>query len=345
MAYFVSSGETERFLSVLVIATPCPLILATPIAFLGGINKASKENIIVKSGEALEKIAKSKNLLLDKTGTLTLGQPEIYKIENFSNYDEKNLLEIIYSLEQYSMHPFAKAIVKYCEKKTIKQIIPQNIKEIPGEGIVGQIKNKNYKITQGKVYGSIDLFENDKLIATIYFKDKPKKNILKILEYLSQNVETIKLLTGDTKENTTAFLKEISYPIDYTAECKPETKLSEIDKLKNSGVIVMVGDGINDAPALALADVGIVFSHGENSASTEIADVVILDNNLEKLGKIFKISKQTLSIAKQSIFTGMTLSLAGMIFALFGFLKPTQGAIFQEAIDILVILNALRASK
>jgi heavy metal translocating P-type ATPase len=349
LAWFIS-GSPERALAVLVVATPCPLILATPIALLGGMSAAARERIILKRLSALEVLSRVNTLIFDKTGTITLGKPELSKIEVLSKkFDERKILALASSLERHSMHPLARAIVEAANKQKTSNLVAHDVKEIIGKGIEGTIDGRSYRI--GKALKSsglhLTLFEEKTPIAHLLLEDHPKKDTTGFFSRLKKQGYEVELFTGDSKERTQELLRGLSIEnLVYTAECTPEMKLKGIrHHQKHGDVVAMVGDGLNDAPALAQADVGLAFSHEEHTSASETADGVFLGSDIHLVEKTLRISKRTIHIAKESIFVGIGLSILAMLAATAGWLPPLYGAFLQEVIDVAVIVNALRASR
>lgn len=348
LAFIFSGFNLIRALAVLVIATPCPLIIATPIALLGGVNAASKKHIIVKKLASIEILSKADTLIFDKTGTITLGKPIVSEFKNLSNMKNKEILAIAESIERTSLHPLAKAIVEYAKKNKAETLHAEKIEEKIGSGIIGIVRGVPYSLSklpsqEGMMIG---LFTNNKHIATFKFEDEIKQESKEIIKKLRTLDFELYVFTGDKKEATEKVLRILGENVIIKAECTPEDKKIGIEKLKKEGKITaMVGDGINDAPALALSDVGMVFSNEEQTAASEAADIVFLGGNLFLVVDSLNIAKRTVAIAKQSIFFGIGASILGMIFASFGFIPPVGGAFLQETIDVAVILNALRASR
>lgn len=349
MLAYLLSHDTVRILAVLVMATPCPLILATPIALMGGMNLSAKKRIIVKRLSSIEALARVKGIIFDKTGTITLGQPELSEvILEQKGESEEHVLAIAAAIERSSLHPYAKAIVERSHHLKLKQLVAKNVQEEVGYGITGEVEGETYTLAKPpKNQGmAIELCRGKKLLATFHFTDHIKHQSQKVIQTLQQQGLKLFIFTGDKYERAKSLIDELKIDVQLTAECSPEDKRDGISKLKKSGLITaMVGDGINDAPALALADVGIVFSNQEHTVSTEAADIVLLGGNFGLVLEALQISRRTLRIARESIFVGIGLSVLGMILAAFGFIPPLAGAVFQEAIDVAVILNALRASR
>ncbi|MDD2766806.1 MAG: heavy metal translocating P-type ATPase [Candidatus Moranbacteria bacterium] len=343
------SGDWERFLAVLVIATPCPLLIAAPISFIGGLNKAARKNIIIKSPLVLELLAKTKMFFFDKTGTLTLGIPQLKKIVLFDkSISQEKALALASALEQHSFHPIAKAIIREYHLSEGEHIVAEQVEEKIGEGIFGNIGGQQYSMVQSVQHSEnsgivVDLMKEDILLARFFFDDELKAEVSQTFEYLRKHNYTLGILTGDKKENAERLFGQFQLPI--YARCRPENKTALIQRYQKEGHLVgMVGDGMNDAPALALADVGIVFSGSENSASIEAADVAIFGHNAFLIRDAIHIGRRSYHVALQSILIGIGLSSLGMIGASLGMITPLSGALIQEAIDVLVIINALRST-
>lgn len=348
ISYFISGGDLIRVLAVLAIATPCPLIIATPIALLGGINAAAKQRIIVKRLASLEVLSRINTLVFDKTGTITLGKPKIQQVEILDKkFDLKKVLSISAAIERNSLHPLAKTIVDYAKNQKAPTLHAQNVEEVISIGIIGLVGNKKYKLAKldGIEGMAIKLSSGGKSIAIFRFEDEIKDESRDTIRHFKQVGLRLYIFTGDKKEAAQRLLEKLGEQVEIKAEMTPEAKQKGIANLKKEGkVTAMVGDGINDAPALALADVGLVFSNEEQTASSEAADIVFLGGNFSSVFDSYKISKRTINIALQSIIAGIGLSTAGMIFASVGLISPLWGAGLQEAIDVAVILNAIRAS-
>lgn len=347
-SYALSGFDLTRALAVLVIATPCPLIIATPIALLGGVNLASKKHIIVKKLASLEILSKAKTLIFDKTGTITLGRPIVSEFKNLSSVKDLALLAIAESIERSSLHPLAKAIVEYAKTEKAEILHAEKIEESIGSGITGTVKGKSYSLSKlpSREGMMIGIFNDGKHLATFKFDDEIKQESKEIIKKLKTLGFELHIFTGDKKQAAEKVVESLDENVIIKAECTPEDKQIGIHELKKQGKITaMVGDGINDAPALALADVGMVFSNEEQTAASEAADIVFLGGNFSLVVESLNIAKRTLAIAKQSILFGIGASIVGMVFASFGLIPPIGGAFLQEAIDVAVIINALRASR
>lgn len=347
-AYITSGFDLTRVLSVLAIATPCPLIIATPIALLGGVNAAAKKRIIVKKLASLETLAKVDTVIFDKTGTITLGIPKLTQIEVLDKkLTEQEITGIAESLERNSLHPLAKAVVAFAKENKAPILFAKDIQEIIGHGISGVVNGKKFKLSKVRDGAgmTIELTSNNKRLAVLIFEDELKLDSRESFSKLQKLGLDLKIFTGDRQAAAERMAHELHLKIDMTAQMSPEDKLKGVKELQNSGKIVaMIGDGINDAPALALADVGLVFSNEEQTAASDAADLVFLGGDFSLVLHSLQIAKRTIKIALQSIIFGMGLSITGMVFASIGFIPPIFGAGLQELIDVAVIINALRAS-
>lgn len=346
-AFLSSHFDLTRVLSVLAIATPCPLIIATPVALLGGVNAAAKKRIIIKNLSSLESLAKTQTLIFDKTGTITLGKPKLTEIKLLGNLNKAQILGIAESLERNSLHPLAKAIVARARKENAPIQRAKNVHEQLGHGISGTVLGEVF--TLSKVDSDdgmrVELRSGKRKLAILQFEDELKSDFLQYFSKLKDLRLDLKIFTGDKNQSAQKIANQIHLAVDVRAQMSPEDKLNGVRQLQNSGKIVaMVGDGINDAPALALADVGLVFSNEEQTSASEAADIVFLGGDFSQIFLSLQIANQTLRIAKQSIIFGIGLSIFGMMFASVGFIPPLWGAGLQEIIDVAVIINALRAS-
>ena len=378
--------NTQTILSVLVVATPCPLIFATPVAIIGGIDKAAKQSIIVKSGAAIEQISRADAAVFDKTGTITYGMPvveDIILLDDFKKnkngksieYTTDDILFKAASLEQMSSHPSAQSITKAGKEKFNNLALPTSFHEKSGLGVEGYVNGEhilvgssNYVESQSKTNTNYDTINrNGDLLKTvtefqklgrmvvlvningtnagiIKFTDKIRDGVVNMIQNLrKEGIKETILLTGDSLDNAKSIANQTGVD-NYKYDLLPEDKVNEVKKLKEKfNDIIMIGDGINDAPALATATVGIAMGAKGTAISAEAADVVLLVDDVTKVSNVIHIGKKTIKIAKQSIFVGIGLSFLLMIFASFGLILPSVGALLQEALDIAVILNALRA--
>ena len=360
LAWFIS-GEPIRFLAVLVIATPCPLLLAIPIAIIGSISLCARRAIIVKNPVALEQIAQCKTAIFDKTGTLTYGQPKLTEQINVAGFDGREVLTLVASLERYSKHPLASAIVDAANEAKISLLEAANVGEVPGEGLRGTVSGRRLLVTSRnkligmKVSGSETIPPvagglecvvaiDERFAATLRFRDAPRAESPSFIKHLGprHQFNRVMIVSGD-RETEVKYLADQVGITEIYAQKSPEEKVDIVRKETAKAKSLYVGDGINDAPAMMAATVGMAI--GQNSdVTSEAAAVVVMDNSLTKVDEFMHISRRMRIIALQSAIGGMVLSMLGMGFAATGHLSPVAGAITQEVIDILAVLNALRAA-
>lgn len=354
-AWFIS-GDMTRFAEVLVVASPCPLILAAPIAFVGGMSRSSRNGLLVKNGTTIEKLSLAKTVAFDKTGTLTTGILQVKSImPETSNHSEDDLLQIAASLEIGSNHILAKSLVKYAAEKGLALIEVTDLRESTGLGLSGIIQNKNYRIGRAnfanaeneKVSGTaVFLSENDMFIGKILFEDKIRPESQHVIERLkAQEVQHILMLTGDNQKTAELVAGELGIT-EVHAGLMPSEKIGILKELPETHrPMVMVGDGVNDAPALALSDVGIALGASGSTVASESADVVVLRNDLNLVPESIKISRETMKVAKEAVLIGIFICIALMLIASTGILPAIIGALLQEVIDTVSILYALKALK
>jgi heavy metal translocating P-type ATPase len=362
---WIVSGDPVRALAVLVIATPCPLILAAPIAIVAGISRAAHRGVIVKGGGPLETLARVRTLVFDKTGTLTAGVPRVASVEVFGTVEPDELLRLAASLDQVSPHVFADGIVLAARDRELRLDFPTDVREYHGLGIEGTVGARRVALGQlrwlvdgralpsvaqelrlrlaprgsAAVYVAID----GQLAGALLMEDPIRAETPEALRVLrGAGIERIVLLSGDRQDVAESVGRSLG--VDAVLyEQSPEQKIEAVGSERRRAVTVMVGDGINDAPALAAADVGIAMGARGATASSEAADVVIVVDRLDRVAEAVLIAGHARRIALESVLVGMALSIGGMIAATFGVLPPLAGAFLQEAIDVAVILNALRA--
>jgi heavy metal translocating P-type ATPase len=355
LGYFLTF-EMSTFLAVLVVATPCPLILATPLAVICGINKAADSNIIIKGGTSIEQVASTDVIFFDKTGTITYGTPFVEKIVPLNGLSEDDLLRYAASLEQFSSHSIATAIVKKAQDKKLTLYPAINVLEIPGQGIKGLIENSQILVGSKLIFEQYQIpltplpSEENRLIVfvsidhicvgTIVLSDKIRPEASELMKQLPHlGVKEIVMLTGDHESNALAIAAQVGIE-KVEAEILPQQKAYVVQNYKSRfSHLTMVGDGINDAPALATATVGIAMGAHGTAISAESADIVLLVDDLSKVAEVIQIGKQMLKIAKQSIWIGIGLSFLLMCVAIFGVIPPAIGATLQEMIDVSVILT------
>jgi heavy metal translocating P-type ATPase len=359
------SGDAERALAVVVVATPCPLILAAPVAFVSGISRAARRGLIVKNGAALEASARATILLFDKTGTLTAGAPRVVRVEAFGALPPDEILRLAASLDQVSPHVLASAIVRAAGERGLRLDFPSAVEERAGAGIEGTVSGHVIRlgssewVTEGgpippgaheiKRRSSFDgsttvLIGVDGSVAGAAVLDDPiRPETPRAIRHLRRaGIERVVMLTGDHPDVAETVGAAIGVDHIY-AERSPEEKVDAVRSERADGVTIMVGDGINDAPALAAAHVGVAMGARGASASSEAADVVVMVDRVDRLVDLFRIAGRSRHLALQSVLVGMGLSFVAMLVAAAGFLPPIAGALLQEAIDVAVILNALRA--
>jgi heavy metal translocating P-type ATPase len=351
------SREPSRFLAVVVIATRCPLLLAIPTAIIGAISLAARRAIIIRNPAVLEQIEKCQTLIFDKTGTLTYGRPTLTAIVCAPGFERTQVLQLAASLEQYSKHPLAAAIVNAAKQGGIAIREAAHISEKPGEGLLGRVDEKSVFITgRQKVSDQkTDLpelvsgleclvFVDGRYAAAIRFHDAPRKDSVSFIQHLQpkHGVAKVMLLSGD-RASEVNYLAESVGISEVHAGKSPEQKVAIVKEETAKAKTLFVGDGINDAPALLAATVGVAFGT-QNDITTEAADAVVLEPALEKIDELMHIGRRLRRIALQSALGGMAASVLGMIAAALGYLPPIGGAIGQEFIDLLAVLNAVRVA-
>ncbi|MGX7244807.1 heavy metal translocating P-type ATPase [Enterococcus quebecensis] len=354
LAWFFSKDPT-RFAEVLVVASPCPLILAAPIALVAGMSRSSRNGIIVKTGTTLEKMAEVKSVAFDKTGTITKGELSLDEIIPVNGIQEEELVILEASAEQESSHILARSIIAYSSSRyTLKKV--SSLEEITGSGVKAIIDGKVIKVgkrdfvsTQNQITEIADktaiyISRDDQYLGYITFTDSIRPEAKETMTKLRNlHVDQLLMLTGDHKKIANEIAKEVGIT-DVHAECLPQDKIDVLKKLPDSKrPVIMVGDGVNDAPSLAIADIGIAMgAHGATAAS-ETADAVILKDDLEKVSTAVKISKDTMKIAKQSVLIGIAICTVLMLIASTGIIPALFGAVLQEVVDTVSILSSLRA--
>ena len=359
------TGDPIRGLAVLVVATPCPLILAAPVAFIAGVSQAARRGVLIKGGAALEALARTHTVLFDKTGTLTVGGAQLIAVETAPGESADEVLRLAGSLEQASQHVVASAIVSAATSKGQSLQMPELVHEVMGSGLEGVIGGYKVRVgSQQLIFGahrpddwamralrraswrsalSVFVSVNGRTIGALLLADELRKETPRAVQSLrAAGVARIVMVTGDRADAA----ETIGAGLDLDAVLSdrvPSDKVDAVAMEQRLHPTVMVGDGINDAPALAAADVGIALGARGASASSEAADVVILVDRLDRVSEAIVIARRAHRIALESIVWGMALSGIAMGFAALGFLTPVAGALTQEAIDVAVILNALRA--
>lgn len=352
------SGDPTRFLAVIVVATPCPLLIAIPVSMIGSISLAARHAIVIRDPSIMERLDTCKTLIFDKTGTLTLGKPALTNIEG---EDADEVLALAASVERYSKHPLATAIVRAADERGLPKHEVEDISEKPGQGLTARVGGQTLRITSRTKLAEADhparkmlpeivsglecvILIDDEYAATFQFRDEPRREGRPFIAHLrpKHGFEKVMLVSGD-RESEVRYLADQVGVDTIHAQCSPEEKVEIVRREEEKARTIFIGDGINDAPALMTANVGIAFG-GTHEITTEAAGAVILEPSLTKVDELFHIAKRNRNIALQSAFLGMGLSMIGMGFAAFGFLTPVAGAVAQEFIDLAAVLNALRTS-
>lgn len=359
-AAWVLSGEPLRALAVLVVATPCPLILAVPVAIVAGMSRCAGRGIMIKTARTLEMLPRVKTLLVDKTGTVTEGHPGIERVEPAGGRDEGELIRIAGSLAQASQHVISEALVEAAHRRAIALVPPQDAAEQPGEGVFGTVEGHLVKIgrhafTAGRhgsdgdvaplppgvtaLSVSIDGAPAGRILFADRLRDEAPATLAAMRE---RGIDRIVLLTGDRADVAEGIGARLGVE-KVIADATPEDKVAAAMAEKKLAPTMMIGDGINDAPVLAYADVGVALGARGAVAASEAADMIVMVDRLDRVAEALAIAGRARRIALQSVFAGIGLSVLGMIAAALGYLPPVAGALAQEAIDLAVILNALRA--
>ncbi|MEP6664733.1 MAG: HAD-IC family P-type ATPase, partial [Verrucomicrobiota bacterium] len=360
-AAWMISGEAIRFLAVLVVATPCPLLIAIPISIIGSISLCARRGIIVRNPAVLEQVNQCRTIIFDKTGTLTYGEPKLTDQIVQPAFQPQHILMLVASMEVYSRHPLARAIVAAAKLEKIELNRAEQISEPPGQGLRGIVAGQRVQITsRGKLLKQSTegaehlpplttglecvIAIDDRYAATYRFHDAPRADGLSFIKHLGpkHHFTRVMIVSGD-RENEVRYLAEQVGIAEIHAEKQPQEKLTIVRAETEKAKTLYVGDGINDAPAMMAATVGIAI--GQNSDVTaEAAGVIVMEGELRRVDEFMHIGRRMRVIALQSAIGGMVLSAGGMLFAAAGMLAPVAGALIQEAIDVLSILNAIRAA-
>lgn len=355
------TGDPIRAVAVLVVATPCPLILAVPVALVAGLSRAAHFGVLVKGAKPLEAMARIRTLILDKTGTLTDGRPQIVRIDSHDGMAADDILRYAAALDQASKHPVAQAIVTAAKERGLTLPIPEDVAEIPGEGVIGFIDGRQVILGgDGFVAGRVGRASDDypelaagsvmvavavdgRMAGHLVMSDPLREGAAEMLAGLRrQGIARILLATGDRAEVAARVTEGLGLD-GIRAGLTPDEKVLLVLSEHKNGPVMMVGDGVNDAPALAAADVGVAMGARGAAASAEAADVVLLVDRVDRIAPGIEIARRSRRIALESVVSGIGLSVLGMVAAACGYLTPVQGALLQEATDVAVILNALRA--
>lgn len=363
------SGDAIRGLAVVVVATPCPLILAAPIALVSGLSRAARAGVIVKGAGAIETLGEARTVLFDKTGTLTVGTPEVREIIPHDDCKPVELLQLAASVDRLSAHVLGEALVTAARGAGLELTMPSEVAEEPGQGIQGTIEGRRIAVGSRAFMRSVGIPE-DEIVASsltttrgsgeahvvvaidshvagvIVMADELRPDAQRIVERLrAEGVRHIAMISGDRRSVAERVGRQLGVDRVYS-EMSAEDKLEIVRRVRADDQlrpVIMVGDGINDAPALAIADLGVAMGAAGATVSSETADAVITVDRVDRVADALHAGRRALFIARQSVLTGMGLSLAAMAVAAVGYLPPVAGALFQEAIDLAVILNALRA--
>ena len=363
-AAWILSGDPVRALAVLVVATPCPLILAAPVAIVAGISRAAARGVIVKGGGALETLARGQTLIFDKTGTLTAGMPTVSKVEAAAGHLPDEILRSAASLDQVSAHVFATVLVSEARRRGLILSFPVDPMEAPGRGVRGRVDGhdvalgKREWVSRADVTGfghrvarhsaldgssTVFVSVDGELVGAVVLADSIRADTPRTIRELRRaGIRRVVMATGDHPEVALGIGEAIGAD-SVLAERSPQEKVDAVRLESRRGITIMVGDGINDAAALAAADVGVAMGARGATATSEAADVVVLVDRLDRLAEAMEIARRSRRIALQSVIAGMGLSIVAMGFAAVGLLAPVAGAVLQEVIDVAVILNALRA--
>lgn len=362
---YVVSLDPVRVLAVLVVATPCPLILATPVAIIGGLNRAARQQIVIRNGGALEQLGGVTVAMFDKTGTLTVGRPALARVVPVSPFTESTLLALAGAVEHGSGHLLARSVVDGARSRGVGLPAASDIREAPGEGVEGRVEGRVVVVGAREyvrriapaAFSALNAADGGRAALRAYvavdgaaagfleFADAIRPEAAALLRRLNGlGITRMALLSGDRRENVEALGKALGFTETH-ADLLPHDKVALIESAMAGGEkVVMVGDGTNDAPALSTATVGVALASHGGGISAEAADIVILADDLGRVADAVETSRWTMRIARQSIWTGLGLSGAAMVVAAAGYIPPIAGAVLQEVIDIAVILNALRAA-
>lgn len=358
---WIVSGDPVRFLAVMVIATPCPLLIAVPVAIIGSVSLAARHSIIIRDPAVLERIGSCRTMIFDKTGTLTYGEPTLVEQLIAPSFTAENVLQLTASLEQYSKHPLSVAVVDAAAREHLELFAVERVQERPGEGLTGTVQGKQVQVTSSKKLLAVQPDVKDQLppsagglecvvlvdgryAGTYRFRDEPRQEGAEFIGHLApmHGFEKTMLLSGDRRSEV-EYLGERVGITELHADKSPEEKLTIVRAETALAPTVYVGDGINDAPAMVAATVGLAMGQ-RSEVTTEAADAILMDNQLGRVDQLLHIGGRMRRIALQSAIGGMLLSLVGMIAAAIGYLPPVAGAITQEVIDVAAVFNALRAA-
>jgi heavy metal translocating P-type ATPase len=353
------SGDPIRFLAVLVVATPCPLLIAIPVTIIGAISLAAKRSIIIRDPAVLERIDGCRTIVLDKTGTLTYGQPTLTDRIPAEGADDALVLQLAASVERYSKHPLAAPILEAAKREGLALLDASEVRERPGEGLEGEVNRHHVRIVgrrqaEAAGHGGVlppvatglecVILVDGRYAATWRFRDAPREDSRSFVTHLGprHQLGRVLLVSGD-RESEVRYLAERVGIDEIYAEQTPEEKVAITRRETDRAPTLFIGDGINDAPALVTATVGLAFGH-QSEITTEAAGAVIMDTSLKRVDELFHIARRMRRIALQSAVGGMAMSIVGMLIAFGGALPPVGGAIFQEIIDLVAVINAVRVA-
>ena len=363
------SGDPERALAVVVVATPCPLILAAPIALVSGLSRAARAGVIVKGARSIETLGQARTVLFDKTGTLTVGTPEVREIRPRDGIDAAELLWLAASVDRLSAHVLGEALVAAAKQEGLDLTMPVDVHEDPGQGIAGsvhghrvlvgsrafmgssgvpagEVASSSLASTRGSGEAHVLVALDGHIAGVIVMADELRPDAERIVERLrAEGIRHVAMISGDRRSVAERVGRELGVDRVY-AEQSREGKLEVVRRIRAEPTlrpVIMVGDGVNDGPALAIADLGIAMGAAGATVSSETADAVITVDRVDRVADAVHTGRRALYIARQSVLAGMGLSVAAMAVAAAGYLPPIAGALLQEVIDLAVILNALRA--
>lgn len=368
-AAWIAAGDPVRALAVLVVATPCPLILAAPIAFVAGLSRAARAGVIVKGAPAIEALGRARTVLFDKTGTLTAGTPEVREVIALAGLGREEVLRMAASVDRLSAHVLSGALARAAAEAGVVLELPTAVSETPGRGIAGTLGAgrvcvgsraflNDHGVPSADIAGAVPAAGRGSgeahvlvgldgtLAGVIVMADELRPDAVRIVERLrAEGVRHVAMVSGDRRSVAERAGRELGVDRVF-GELTPEGKVDVLRTLRADAdlrPVVMVGDGVNDAPALAVADVGVALAAAGATISSETADAVITVDRVDRVADAIAIGRRSLRIARQSVLAGMGLSIAAMVVAAAGYLPPVAGALLQEGIDLAVILNALRA--
>ncbi|RLS51839.1 MAG: heavy metal translocating P-type ATPase [Planctomycetota bacterium] len=355
----VLSNDSRRFLAVLVTATPCPLLIAIPVAILGGISLCARRGIVIRDPGVLERIDTCQVAIFDKTGTLTYGRPHLEAVVPIPSITSEQLIGWTASLERYSKHPLAEAVVQAARGRRVLLSQADEVSELPGQGLLGKIAGRTVRVTSRKKLllqqpeaapllpppaSGLEcvILVDEHYAGTLRFRDEPRPDGRSFIGHLApqHRFQRVMLVSGDRIEEVDYLARQVGIT-EVLASQTPEQKLELVREITRTKSTLFMGDGINDAPALSAATVGVAFG-AQNEITSEAAGAVILESSLVKVDELLHIGQRMKRIALESAGIGIGLSLTAMVFAALGYITPVTGALIQEAIDVLAVLNALR---